>query len=100
MTVEAKQRVELVKNAAGRKVPTFVSGRDQVTYQGVGKYKPEGRKAAPPVRSNAEFPKNGDKRVPDLETALKLCGLSDGMTISSHHHLLRYRRCRRQRSSA
>src|SRR5690349_13983980 len=30
---------------------------------------------------------NGDKRVPDLATALKACGLRDGMTISSHHHL-------------
>ena len=34
-----------------------------------------------------DFPENGDKRVPDLETALRKCGLSDGMTISSHHHL-------------
>ncbi len=25
--------------------------------------------------------------MPDLETALRLCGLRDGMTISSHHHL-------------
>ena len=35
----------------------------------------------------ATIPANGDKRVPDLETALRLCGLRDGMTISSHHHL-------------
>ena len=87
MTVETKQAVELVKNAAGRNVPTFVNGCEQVAYQGVGKYKPSGRKAAPPVRTNADFPENGDKRVPDLETALRLCGISDGMTISSHHHL-------------
>jgi citrate lyase subunit alpha/citrate CoA-transferase len=60
MTVEAKQQAELVKNVAGRKVPSFVNGRVQVAFQGVGKHKPEGRKAAAPVRSNAEFPKNGD----------------------------------------
>ena len=46
-----------------------------------------GRKAGPPIRSNSDYPTNGDKRVPDLETALRLCGLRDGMTISSHHHL-------------
>jgi len=39
------------------------------------------------VRSSADFPENGDKSVPDLETALKKCGLKDGMVISSHHHL-------------
>jgi citrate lyase subunit alpha / citrate CoA-transferase len=48
---------------------------------------PLGRKAAAPVTSNRDYPANGDKRVPDLATALKLCGLRDGMTISSHHHL-------------
>ncbi len=88
MSNAVKQSVELKKNAAGRLVPDFVNGLDQVPYQGAGKYRPTGkRKAAPPVRTNSDFPENGDKRVPDLETALRLCGLGDGMTISSHHHL-------------
>ena len=78
---------EFTVNAAGRKVPTAVNGQPQIAYQGVGKHVPAGRKAAPLVRSCAEFPARGDKRVPDLETALKLCGLRDGMTISNHHHL-------------
>ncbi len=43
--------------------------------------------AAPPIHSNADYPRNGDKRVPDLATALCRCGLRDGMTISTHHHL-------------
>ena len=80
-------KVELVTNAAGRRVPTEVNGRAQVPYQGVGAYEPGGNKAAPPIRSCKDFPANGDKRVPDLRTALERCGLRDGMTISTHHHL-------------
>jgi citrate lyase subunit alpha / citrate CoA-transferase len=80
-------KVELALNAAGRMVPAMVNGRPQIPYIGVGKYQPRGRKAAPPIRTAASYPENGDKRVPDLETALKKCGLRDGMVISSHHHL-------------
>ena len=40
------------------------------------------RSASQPI-----IPTNGDKRVPDLETALRKCGLRDGMVISTHHHL-------------
>ena len=81
------QKVELALNAAGRMVPAMVNGRPQIPYIGVGKYQPRGRKAAAPVRTAASYPENGDKRVPDLETALRKCGLRDGMVISSHHHL-------------
>ncbi len=78
---------ELVTNAAGRVVPETVNGRSQTPYMGVGKHRPQGRKAAPPVRSAADYPANGDKRVCDLESALRRCGLRDGMVLSSHHHL-------------
>src|SRR6201987_1083533 len=81
------EKTELVRNAVGRMVPEIVNGRLQVPYLGVGKYQPRGHKAAPPIRSAADYPENGDKRVPDLETALRKCGLRDGMVISSHHHL-------------
>ena len=81
------ERVELVQNAAGRMVPAMVNGKPQIPYLGVGKYLPRGRKAAPPLRSNKDYPDNGDKRVADLETGLRKCGLRDGMVISSHHHL-------------
>jgi citrate lyase subunit alpha/citrate CoA-transferase len=77
----------LVTNAIGRRVPLLVNGRESVPYQGVNGYRPNGQKASPPIRSNSDYPTNGDKRVPDLETALRLCGLRDDMTISSHHHL-------------
>jgi citrate lyase subunit alpha/citrate CoA-transferase len=79
--------LELVMNTAGRWVPTVVNGKQQAHYQGVGGYQPEGSKRAPPIRSCDDYPASGDKRVPDLRTALERCGLQDGMTISSHHHL-------------
>ncbi len=78
---------ELVKNAAGRVVPTEVNGRRQVPFPGIGKHQPEGSKAVPPIRTSRDYPANGDKRAPDLGTALRKCGLRDGMTISNHHHL-------------
>ena len=81
------ERTELVRNAIGRLVPEFVNGRLQVPYLGMGKYRPSGHKAAPPIRTSADYPENGDKRVADMETALRRCGLRDGMVISSHHHL-------------
>src|SRR5512142_2605795 len=87
MSSTPRETFELVRNAAGRLVPAFVNGRAQVAYQGVEFARPLGNKAAPAVRSALAYPKNGDKRVPDLETALRRCGLRDGMVISSHHHL-------------
>ena len=81
------EKTELVRNAVGRMVPEIVNGRLQVPYLGVGKHQPRGHKAAPPIRTAADYPENGDKRVADLETALRKCGLRDGMVISSHHHL-------------
>jgi citrate lyase subunit alpha/citrate CoA-transferase len=81
------QKVEVVLNAAGRRVPTVVNGRPQIAYQGIGRYRPEKNKHAPPIRSCADYASSGDKRVANLETALRKCGLKDGMVISTHHHL-------------
>ncbi|MFZ0806820.1 MAG: citrate lyase subunit alpha [Candidatus Sulfotelmatobacter sp.] len=81
------ETTELVVNAAGRMVPDRANGRSQIPYQGVGKHRPNGSKAGSPIRTAADYPENGDKRVADLETALRKCGLRDGMVISSHHHL-------------
>lgn len=77
---------ELVENAVGRRVPTVVNGRAQVPFPGVDVHRPTGPKHGPPIRSAADYPRNGDKRAPDLRTALERCGLRDGMVISSHHH--------------
>jgi citrate lyase subunit alpha/citrate CoA-transferase len=76
-----------VRNAAGRLVPTTANGKTQIPYAGIGGHRPKGARAAPPIRSSADYPESGDKRVPDLATALVKCGLKDGMTISTHHHL-------------
>jgi citrate lyase subunit alpha/citrate CoA-transferase len=78
---------DFVVNAAGRRVPRVVNGVEQVPYQGVGAYEPKGSKHGPPIRSCRDYPADGDKRVADLKTALQKCGLEDGMTISTHHHL-------------
>jgi citrate lyase subunit alpha/citrate CoA-transferase len=74
-------------NAAGREVLIEINGEKHKAYRGVGQYKPRGKKAAPPIRSCANYPENGDKRVASIKEALKKCGIKDGMTISTHHHL-------------
>lgn len=79
--------VPLVINAAGRSVPIEINGKRVVPFLGVGKFKPSGNKHGAPIPSCADFPQDGNKVVSSLEEALRLCGLSDGMTISTHHHL-------------
>ncbi len=78
---------KLVENAAGRLVPVEINGEPATPYMGVGKFVPTGRKAAPPIRSCADYPPDGDKVTRDIRTALENAGLRDGMTISTHHHL-------------
>lgn len=75
-----------MKNAVGREIPETINGKPVVPFQGVGKYRPEGRKYAPPIATCADYPLDGDKRVRDIKEALIKAGLKDGMTISTHHH--------------
>ncbi|MBK8946619.1 MAG: citrate lyase subunit alpha [Ignavibacteriae bacterium] len=79
--------MKLVKNSAGRFVPTKVNKRDEIPYKGIGKFRPKGNKAKPPIRTCIDYPEDGNKLVSSLEEALKKSGLKDGMTISTHHHL-------------
>jgi citrate lyase subunit alpha/citrate CoA-transferase len=81
-----KKYDQLVTNAAGRIVPAIVNGKQQTPYMGVGKYRPVGRKAAPPIATCADYPTDGNKLVPTLRDALIRCGIRDGMTLSTHHH--------------
>ena len=76
-----------VINAAGRAVPLEINGNPVVPFKGVGKHKPFGNKYGPPIPSCIDYPDNGNKIVATLEEALLRCGLMDGMTISTHHHL-------------
>lgn len=102
------REVELVRNAAGRPVPTVVNGQQQVPYAGLGKHRPTGRRAAPPIRCCDDYPADGNKvvsyvgsaegrpippratpcddAVAALKVALTNAGLRDGMRISTHHH--------------
>jgi citrate lyase subunit alpha/citrate CoA-transferase len=74
------------ENAAGRLVPVEINGEEHVPFKGVGRHLPAGGKAAPPLRSCACYPSNGNKVVKDIKEALKRAGLKDGMTVSTHHH--------------
>jgi citrate lyase subunit alpha/citrate CoA-transferase len=78
---------DMIENAAGRRVPREVNGFQSAPFQGVGKYRPAGTKAAPKIASCADYPASGNKIVPSLKQALQRAGISDGMTISTHHHL-------------
>ena len=78
---------KLVENAAGRFVPTKINGEAAVPFQGVGRHRPRGRKAAPLVATCSDYPADGHKVVADIQTALRNADLADGMTISTHHHL-------------
>ena len=81
-----KKYDKLVKNAAGRNVPTIVNGEEHIPFKGVGKHIPTGRKYAPLISSCANYPADGNKILPNLKEALIKAGLKDGMTISTHHH--------------
>jgi citrate lyase subunit alpha/citrate CoA-transferase len=82
-----KKYDKIVTNAAGRLVPTIVNGHQVIPFQGIGKHRPSGRKYAPPISTILDYPSDGNKEISTLEDALRLCGLCDGMTISTHHHL-------------
>jgi len=81
-----KKYDKIVKNAAGRLVPTVINGEEHIPFPGVGKYRPSGRKFAPRIVSCADYPEDGNKVVNGLKEALIKAGLRDGMTISTHHH--------------
>ncbi len=81
-----KKADKFVKNAAGRMVPTIVNGKEVIPFQGVGKYRPTHKGAAPRVPTCIDYPADGNKIVKDLKEALIKSGLKDGMTISTHHH--------------
>jgi citrate lyase subunit alpha / citrate CoA-transferase len=87
MSTVTVDSIELALNAIGRKVPLVVNGKSQTPFAGIDQHRPSGNKAGAPIRTNADYPLNGDKRVATLEEALIRCGLRDGMTVSTHHHL-------------
>ena len=81
-----KNAEKMLKNAVGRFVPSEINGKPVVPFMGVGRYKPDAVKHASKINSCSDFPNDGNKQVKDLREALIRAGLSDGMTISTHHH--------------
>jgi citrate lyase subunit alpha/citrate CoA-transferase len=79
--------VKTVINAAGRRVPLEINGQPVIPFKGVGGHRPDGRKYSPLIPTSIDFPADGNKVVGSLEEALRKCGLRNGMTISTHHHL-------------
>ncbi len=79
--------MKLQKNATGRLVPDKINGARQIPFKGIGKYAPNGYKAKPKIKSCKDYPSDGNKTVKSLKEALLRCGIKDGMTISTHHHL-------------
>lgn len=77
--------MNLVKNVLGREVPVEVNGRQVTSFQGIGKFQPEGRKAGAPIPTGANYKLS--KVVNNIDAALDKMELFDGMTISFHHHL-------------
>jgi citrate lyase subunit alpha/citrate CoA-transferase len=71
-------------NSVGRKIPTVIDGRQLKPYQGAFATAPEPWKA--PMKAGFIKPRES-KILGSLEDAIKKIGLSDGMTISFHHHL-------------
>ncbi len=56
-----KKYDKIVKNAAGKDVPTIINGEDHIPFKGVGKYKPTGRRYGPKLSSCADYPSDGNK---------------------------------------
>lgn len=79
--------MKMIKNAAGRLVPDEINGQEAVAFKGVGKHRPSGHKYAPPIPTCIDYPGDNNKVVASLRKALERCGLRDGMTVSTHHHL-------------
>ncbi len=77
---------DMIRNAAGRLVPTRINELETTPYQGVGGRRPSGRKFSSPIRSAADYPTDGNKCVSSIRDALERAGIRDGMTISTHHH--------------
>ena len=73
---------KLFENAAGRLVPAQINGEPAIPFLGVGKSRPAGRKAAPPVDTSAEFPDDGNKVAADLKAALREVGVNVPKSIA------------------
>ena len=73
-----------VRNSLGREVPLEWRGKRYEPYQDPFSRVPDVDRATRPLtRSNPGV----SKVLPSLRAAIETCGLRDGMTIATHHHL-------------
>ena len=79
--------IAAVQNRAGRDIPSEIMGLRLTPFAGLGARPDLGHRAAPRLRSVADYPRDGNKVAPSLIEALKRAPLRDGMSISTHHHL-------------
>ncbi len=77
--------MEMIRNKAGRLIPSEVNGRETIPFKGIGGHIPQGNKTGAPIPSGANY--RGSKVVNGLDALLDKLDLHDGMTISFHHHL-------------
>src|SRR5512139_3895637 len=74
----------MATNSLGREVPTTWRGRTYEPYVDPFSRVPTvDRSTRPLVRRNP----GESKLLPSLRAAIERCGLRDGMTIATHHHL-------------
>jgi citrate lyase subunit alpha / citrate CoA-transferase len=79
-----KKMPDMMTNAVGRMIPTYVEGIGKLTpFSGAFNHSRQKPNASVPVANH----RPGDtKMVPSIRSALEKCDLSDGMTLSFHHH--------------
>jgi len=76
--------MKMVKNAAGRLVPTEIDGRKIRPFMGAHADEGGGRKYGAIIPA---APKYNNKLLQNLDEAIDACEIKDGMTVSFHHHL-------------
>jgi citrate lyase subunit alpha/citrate CoA-transferase len=76
--------MDAIVNSVGRKIPSEIDGRKLIPYNGAFATAPQPWKA--PMK--AGFIKPGESKIlGSIEESIDKTGLSDGMTVSFHHHL-------------
>ncbi len=74
----------MARNALGRELPETFQGRRVVPYRDPWSTRPEGLRATRPLK---RVDPGQSKLAFNLQEAIERCGLRDGMTIATHHHL-------------
>ena len=75
--------MKFVKNSVGRDIPDELFGKKLIPYSGIGKGPYKERKYAPKIRKTTP---GENKVIKSLREAIKKGELTNGGTISFHHH--------------